>query len=510
MILWRLIIPFITSVFPQKTVNVYSTNTNNFITIDDCLFLSTDTSMEKWNTSSFSLITSVLLPENMKSVVYFREYRDELYMFSFDSPCFFKIKPTDLSLVYRHCNQSDTFMLRVNFNYLYVVSVLSVSEKVITILNKTTLERSNELIVKAFMNCVVDDKSMFILSGDASFFYVTKYDLNVNFIWKISLSRSIAANVPGMRIKEPFIYIYSNGLLILFDYSSGVILREIAFSDLIATSVFVHDQVIFLLVADSRVFLVSQRDATLLNIYGDEEFTHNSRNILVSNNHVFLSTPDISSRYNNNCFKKYNILQKTIDLSLAFRPSYSYTKAVSKDKYSFRIKHESAPRRNELNSAMYLRRWNNLQIRQQNAFFNPVLVPTGNNSAHFFSFSGAGSCERSVCESNLIKTVNITSFDRVILNEEIIFDYRSKTLFNFVPNVCCALTCVPDKEQMVAYASLFDYGSILLAYENIYYYIIHSGCPCYNVNLADHVIVLELSDTEYTYLKGKQNENLKR
>jgi hypothetical protein len=380
------------------------------------------------------------------------------------------------------------------------------------IINRKSQHLITQLRIDNYQTFIADETSFYVALS-MEFYRVHKYDKYGRLLWKTNLTEAKVDFVVQFQVYGTFIYVSANGILYLLDQNNGIILRRIALSDLAITSMVLYDDVMFLYTVDSRIFLISAKDATLLNIYEDEEVMFVYKKIMIANGYLFQSKPDSNSVVDQICYNNFLLVQRTLDTRRFFVSTNSYMNIRSSTKsYSREISYEEIPRTNVLNLVVYLRRWNNIQSRQQNALFNPVLIPNKNKGAYLIYFSGAGSCERNICENNLVKTINITSFDPIIFNQNTEFNFWQTSLFTIVPaSNCCRNTyCVPEKGSMLLYSSLFDYASVLLQKEGLYYYVIHSGCPCYKSDVTRHVFLLQIQNYDCLYLKGDQTIDLKR
>jgi hypothetical protein len=72
---------------------------------------------------------------------------------------------------------------------------------------------------------------------------------------------------------------------------------------------------------------------------------------------------------------------------------------------------------------------------------------------------------------------------------------------------CCKnFDCkMADRQQYKEIMSVYDYASILLTFKDDYYYIIHSGCGCYQRQMSSNVFIIIMENNEYTFEKPLQN-----
>jgi hypothetical protein len=270
-------------------------------------------------------------------------------------------------------------------------------------------------------------------------------------------------------------------------------------------------------VSSSEIFVLSAQQMKLLKILPEEYYGQAFGVLKISDDILFQSVLN-GSDFTNVCTRKWKIIQRKMNTHSTLNIDYKYTKGISNETSVIQIKQQETPN-TRLNVATIKKRWNKLMgnMWAQNAFFSPILIPTSDDSGIFIYFSGAGSIEKNMCERNHINYINISTFQEVKNVPKFVSEYY--LVFEYSYNeFCCpydfslpdVIYCLfKDQTTIRAHGSLYDYASaLILNNDNRFFYLIHSGCHCYNTEVSAYSFYVELLQ-QNMYMKLEQNIDLR-
>jgi hypothetical protein len=492
------------SIFSQKIIypfHTYSVKNPNFQVLHDRLFLRMEDRWEVWNITNQKIIA--VIPWKALKLQPFMESEVSDYVSLTDTHFYFHEHNTVEVTIGRYSNYSVTNTTvipncilwgpwRKSSKLLHVPCFHPQSTfehrlfDIENFVEKDNFFFPNNELQEGF---VVDENDYFYVKGNAKLSYnLHRYSFDKKYKWITTIDECIGDSYIPLAANYRYVFMACNNLVFQVDKETSSILRKIPISGFSAKQLIATDKYLFVVLYNSNILQLTL-DAEYVAYYKSNNkadwkyFFSFSNNFLVG---IQVRTYDSVECSNGLEIIQFKVVDVVDEISYIYQasPSFEINPKLS-------IKHNNYPSPTLINTGTYLNRFKKIsKFMAQNSFIKPVMIPSVNKTWDYLYFSGAGSVKKGLCGDNYLHKISISTFDLQDNSQERNLYRTNEYYIVSLPTVICGEQINDNMEYS---SSIYDYASVLIRFNGLYYYLIHGGCSCYLAKKKASLLLVEIN-----------------